>query len=93
MDMFICALFFAHHPRQGYRVLVHCVQGRDRSAAIVMAFVAIFCPTSYPLRLRSDFDALSFDRPTDAMVFVDYDDDNDNDDDNCLYSSPDSVDL
>ncbi|KAL3827593.1 hypothetical protein ACHAXA_002090 [Cyclostephanos tholiformis] len=73
-------IFIAHHLKRGDRVLVHCAQGRDRSVAIVMAFVAIFCPPSYPLSLRSDFDTLSFDRRTDLPIF-----DDDDVDDDCLY--------
>ncbi|KAL3823650.1 hypothetical protein ACHAXA_009755 [Cyclostephanos tholiformis] len=73
-------IFIAHHLKRGDRVLVHCAQGRDRSVAIVMAFVAIFCPPSYPLSLRSDFDTLSFDRRTYFPIF-----DDDDVDDDCLY--------
>ena len=53
-------VFLAHHLQRGSRVLVHCAQGRDRSIAIAMAFVALFCPPSYPLRLRPCFETLSF---------------------------------
>lgn len=64
-EYFFCSLSICLNRRQG----------RDRSVAIVMAFVAIFFPTSYPLRLRSDFDTLSFDRTTDSTAYDDDDDD------------------
>lgn len=51
--------FLVEHLRQDRRVLVHCAQGRDRSVAIVMAFVALFCPPLFPLRPRPKFETLS----------------------------------
>jgi tRNA A64-2'-O-ribosylphosphate transferase len=49
-------VFLLQHLQQGRRVLVHCAQGKDRSVAMVLALVALFCPMVYPLKLRSDFD-------------------------------------
>ncbi|CAJ1966154.1 unnamed protein product [Cylindrotheca closterium] len=43
--------FLLHHMRQGRRTLVHCAQGKDRSVAIAVASVALFCPKVYPLKL------------------------------------------
>ena len=53
-------VFVARRLQCGSRVLVHCAQGRDRSVAIAMAFVALFCPPAYPPRLRPGFETLSF---------------------------------
>lgn len=53
--------FLFHHLQQGRRVLVHCAQGKDRSVAVVLAFVALGCPLEYPLRLRQDFGAFDLD--------------------------------
>jgi tRNA A64-2'-O-ribosylphosphate transferase len=35
--------FICFHLVQGRRVLVHCAQGRDRSVAVVLATVVLFC--------------------------------------------------
>lgn len=35
--------FICYHLVLGRRVLVHCAQGRDRSVAVVLAVVALFC--------------------------------------------------
>ena len=42
-------LFCAHHAIQNRRILIHCAQGRDRSVAVAMAVVQIFCSLRYPL--------------------------------------------
>jgi tRNA A64-2'-O-ribosylphosphate transferase len=34
------------------RILIHCAQGKDRSVAVVMAFVTIACDLKHPLELR-----------------------------------------
>jgi len=59
-------VFLAHHLQRGARVLVHCAQGRDRSVAIAVAFVALFCPPSYPPRLKPGFESLRFGRVADS---------------------------
>jgi len=51
-------VFLVKHLQQKRRVLVHCAQGRDRSVAIVMAFVALVCPPLFPLRLQPKFESL-----------------------------------
>jgi len=48
-------VFLIKHLQQDRRILVHCAQGRDRSVAIVMAFVALFCPPLFPLTVRTEF--------------------------------------
>ncbi|KAL3766911.1 hypothetical protein ACHAW5_000929 [Stephanodiscus triporus] len=68
-------VFLAHHmQRRDARVLVHCAQGRDRSVAIAIAFVALFCPPSYPPRLRPNFETLNFKSMTDSPGLVEEDD-------------------
>lgn len=47
--------FLTLHIQQGRRALVHCAQGKDRSVAIALAFVALFCQKVYPLRLNTSF--------------------------------------
>jgi tRNA A64-2'-O-ribosylphosphate transferase len=43
-------IFIIVHARQGCKVLIHCAQGMDRSVAVVIAVVAIFCDYQYPLQ-------------------------------------------
>ncbi|KAL7541301.1 hypothetical protein ACHAXR_010794 [Thalassiosira sp. AJA248-18] len=50
--------FLITHLQQKRRVLVHCAQGRDRSVGIVLAFVALFCPPLFPLKVRLEFESL-----------------------------------
>jgi len=52
--MAIGILFCAHHAKHNRRILVHCAQGKDRSVAIVMATVHIFCKLRYPLQWNQD---------------------------------------
>ena len=66
-------VFLAHHLQRGARVLVHCAQGRDRSVAIAMAFVALFCPPSYPPRLKPGFETLRFGCMADSSELVEGD--------------------
>ena len=42
-------LFCAHHAMHHRRILIHCAQGRDRSVAVAMAVVQLFCTQRYPL--------------------------------------------
>ena len=51
--------FLMEHLQQNRKVLVHCAQGRDRSVGIVVAFLALFCPPTFPLRLRAEFDSIN----------------------------------
>jgi tRNA A64-2'-O-ribosylphosphate transferase len=48
--------FLLHHIQQGRRTLVHCAQGKDRSVALAVAFVALCCPTVHPLGLNPRFE-------------------------------------
>eukprot|EP00934_Nitzschia_sp_Nitz4_P005840 Nitzschia sp. Nitz4//scaffold159_size51929//31719//33494//NITZ4_006881-RA/size51929-snap-gene-0.63-mRNA-1//-1//CDS//3329537580//5830//frame0 len=45
------AFLWQHAVNSGRRVLVHCNQGKDRSVAVVMAFVCTTCSPVYPLML------------------------------------------
>jgi tRNA A64-2'-O-ribosylphosphate transferase len=47
--------FLLLHLQNGRRVLVHCAQGKDRSVAVVLVFICLFCRLVYPLELRPDF--------------------------------------
>jgi tRNA A64-2'-O-ribosylphosphate transferase len=46
--------FLFLHLQKERRVLVHCAQGKDRSVAVVIVFVCLFCKLVYPLELRPD---------------------------------------
>ncbi len=48
-------VFLVLHLQQRRRVLVHCNQGKDRSVAVVLAFVALACPLTFPIVLAPDF--------------------------------------
>lgn len=43
-------LFCAHHAVHNRRILIHCAQGKDRSVAVAMAVVQLFCTLRYPLQ-------------------------------------------
>jgi len=49
-------VFLIHHLQQNKSVLVHCAQGKDRSAAVVLALAALVCSPTYPLQLQANFD-------------------------------------
>ncbi|KAL3924572.1 MAG: hypothetical protein SGILL_000969 [Bacillariaceae sp.] len=72
-------MFLIHHLQNGQRVLVHCAQGKDRSAAVVLVFICLACPLTFPLGLRPDF--MSWDSfalaksSTTAAEWTDDDDD------------------
>ena len=53
--MAVGIVFVVTHARKHCKVLVHCAQGADRSVALVMAVVAIFCDMKYPLQWNSTF--------------------------------------
>ncbi len=46
--MAVAVIFIGVHMASQRRILVHCAQGRDRSVAVVLAAICIFC------RLRND---------------------------------------
>ena len=48
-------LFLIIHLQQRRRVLVHCNQGKDRSVAVVVAFISTACRLTFPLRLSTEF--------------------------------------
>ncbi|KAL7534792.1 hypothetical protein ACHAWF_004954 [Thalassiosira exigua] len=51
-------VFVMKHLQRKRSVLVHCAQGRDRSVAVVLAFVALVCHATFPLQQRPEFDSL-----------------------------------
>lgn len=42
--------FLLFHLQKGRRVLIHCAQGRDRSVAIALVFVVLFCSPEFPIQ-------------------------------------------
>lgn len=54
-------VFLIHHLQQKRRVLVYGTKGRDRAVAVVLAFVVLVCPLTYPLSLRDDFAGFDID--------------------------------
>jgi len=57
-------VFLIHHLQAGRRVLVHCAQGKDRSVAVALVFVAIACPLRFPLTWKPEFVQRSWDLST-----------------------------
>jgi len=55
------AIFVLWHARQERRILIHCAQGKDRSVAVAMCVVALFCDLKYPLQWKNGVDNLSID--------------------------------
>lgn len=51
--------FLVKNLQERRRVLVHCAQGKDRSVAVVLAFVILFCRPVYPLALRDEFHSIN----------------------------------
>jgi tRNA A64-2'-O-ribosylphosphate transferase len=58
--MAVGILFVALHAQQKRRILIHCAQGKDRSVAVAMAIVLLFCNLKYPLRWKDAFWELDF---------------------------------
>ena len=46
--------FCIAHSQKRRTILVHCAQGRDRSVAIVMATIVLFCDLTFPLRWKEE---------------------------------------
>eukprot|EP00985_Skeletonema_marinoi_P011205 scaffold5306_cov92-Skeletonema_marinoi.AAC.4 len=46
---------------QKRRVLVYGTKGRDRAVAVVLAFVVLACPPTYPLKLKETFAGFDID--------------------------------
>ena len=57
-------MFCAYHAKHNRRILIHCAQGRDRSVAVAMAVVQIFCPLRYPL----EWDRAKFQTIVDGLI-------------------------
>ena len=55
--MTVGLVFLITHLQQGRRVLVHCNQGKDRSVAMVIAFLCVACPLTFPLHLEPEFES------------------------------------
>eukprot|EP00984_Skeletonema_dohrnii_P010912 scaffold4294_cov95-Skeletonema_dohrnii-CCMP3373.AAC.2 len=54
-------VFLIHHLQQKRRVLVYGTKGRDRAVAVVLAFVVLYCPPTYPLKLKDTFAGFDID--------------------------------
>mmetsp|Transcript_32808 Transcript_32808/g.67115 ORF Transcript_32808/g.67115 Transcript_32808/m.67115 type:complete len:580 (-) Transcript_32808:3594-5333(-) len=54
-------VFLIHHLQQKRRVLVYGTKGRDRAVAVVLAFVVLACPHTYPLKLKETFAGFDID--------------------------------
>jgi tRNA A64-2'-O-ribosylphosphate transferase len=50
------------HARENRRILIHCAQGKDRSVAVAMAVIVLFCDLAFPLRWKDDFWRLNVDK-------------------------------
>jgi Rit1 N-terminal domain/Rit1 DUSP-like domain len=59
--MAVGMVFVFMHAKQKRNVLIHCAQGKDRSVAMAIAVVAIFCDLRFPLRWNEDFWSLSLE--------------------------------
>mmetsp|Transcript_408 Transcript_408/g.1023 ORF Transcript_408/g.1023 Transcript_408/m.1023 type:complete len:630 (-) Transcript_408:1333-3222(-) len=47
-------LFVVYHAQHNRRVLIHCAQGKDRSVAVAIAVVLLFCVPEFPLRWNDE---------------------------------------
>jgi len=52
--MAVGTAFVFRHAQQKRRILIHCAQGKDRSVAMGMCIVSLFCNLVYPLQWRED---------------------------------------
>lgn len=59
--MAIGIVFVVVHARRKRRVLIHCAQGKDRSVAMAIAVVVIFCDLKFPLQWKECFWSLLLD--------------------------------
>lgn len=73
--MAVGILYCVMHAQQDRRILVHCAQGKDRSVAIVMAVIVLFCNSSYPVQWKDGFRNVSI--VSDFMKVLDEPPDND----------------
>jgi tRNA A64-2'-O-ribosylphosphate transferase len=48
--MAVGIVFCAFHAQRKRRILIHCAQGKDRSVAVAMATIVLFCNLTFPLR-------------------------------------------
>jgi tRNA A64-2'-O-ribosylphosphate transferase len=58
--MAVGVCFVGIHAQQGRRVLIHCAQGLDRSVAVAIAVVTLFCQLQFPLQFQDTFWDLPF---------------------------------
>jgi hypothetical protein len=58
--MAIGVCFVGIHAQQGRRVLIHCAQGLDRSVAVAIAAVTLFCRLQFPIKFQDSFWDLPF---------------------------------
>lgn len=69
--MAVGTAFVFMHSRRNRKVLIHCAQGKDRSVAMAMAVVVIFCDMEFPLQWSDHFWRL----PLDGLIQQHEDDD------------------
>ena len=50
--MAVGAFFVWWHARLQRRTLIHCAQGKDRSVAMAMCIITLFCDLKYPVQWR-----------------------------------------
>lgn len=72
--MAVGIVFCMLHAQQGKRTLIHCAQGKDRSVAVCMAVVVLFCKSTFPLQWKSELNDLNVN---DLMVNIENDGAND----------------
>lgn len=53
--MAVGIVFCIYHAQAGRRVLLHCAQGKDRSVAMALAVVVLFCKRIFPLQWNDSF--------------------------------------
>ena len=62
-------VFCVFHAQHNRRILIHCAQGKDRSVAVAMAILVLFCDTHcFPLRWKDAFWNISVQDLIDAIV-------------------------
>jgi tRNA A64-2'-O-ribosylphosphate transferase len=57
--MAVGIVFCAFHAQHKRRILIHCAQGKDRSVAVAMATIVLFCNLTFPLRWNDTLSNLS----------------------------------
>ena len=85
--MAVGIVFCLMHAREKRRILIHCAQGKDRSVAVAMAVIVLFCDLTFPLRWKEDLWRLNVDNLIETIPVADDDEASSLDKEDLQYNS------